>query len=95
MDAHHRFLYASVGSEGRSSDSTIWKESSLCQDINDPTNPLEIPEDKALPGYPSHTSAPYFMVGDDAFKLTPRMMKPVPSPGKKVNYWADRTFNYR
>ena len=97
VDAHHRFLYANVGSEGRAGDSTIWKESTLYRDLEDKSNPLNIPPPEPLPGWPAHRTSPYFMVGDDAFKLSPTMMKPVRCPGrrKRTDNWADRTFNYR
>lgn len=61
VDAHYRFLYIDVGTNGRMNDAHIWKKSTFCKALEE--NNLELPN-KAI------------FVGDDAFPLTTNIMKP-------------------
>ena len=89
VDASYCFRYVDVGSEGRASDGGIYHQSTFNQCISDPTNPLGIPcPDEVTP----LRNIPYFLVGDDAFKLGPNMMKPFKGHNLKQK---EEIFNYR
>ena len=38
---------------------------------------------------------PYFFIGDDAFALSTRLMKPIAKVGAVINFLFDMVFNYR
>lgn len=83
-------LWASVGTNGRSSDSAIWQSADLRLALNSANNPLDIPSPKPLPG--RDKPVPYVLTGDDAFALTKYLLKPFPQTGLSVE---QRIFNYR
>ena len=90
VDSEYKFVYADVGAEGRASDSRIWKDSAFFRDCTDPTNPLNIPLPGNIVGMAGEMD--YFFVGDDAFALDRRLMKPFPSRNLTSR---QRIFNYR
>ena len=90
VDADYQFVYVDVGAEGRASDSTLWKYSQLNKDLQDETNPLNIPGPEPFPGY--NGLLPWYMVADDAFEMSCSVMKPFPSQDLSMN---QRIFNYR
>ena len=83
-------LWASVGTNGRSSDAAIWQKADLKVALQNPDNPLQLPNPKALPG--RKMKVPYVLTGDDAFSLTRFLMKPFPHSGLAAE---QRIFNYR
>ena len=83
---NYEILYLVVGSEGRLSDGGIYKDSDLFKGIENGT--LNLPEDEMLLGH----RVRHHIVGDDAFALSPRLMKPY---SRKVLTDADEIFNYR
>lgn len=87
-DANYKFIYVDMGINGRISDGGVFRESSLREALN--KNSLNLPEDEHLPG--TNIKVPYVFVGDDAFPLTHRLMKPFPQRGLSVE---KRIFNYR
>lgn len=90
VNAQCEFLYLFVGAEGRASDGGIWKKCQLYKDLHDPSNPLRFPEPDAVAGI--EEDIPYYMVADDAFALTPNLLKPY---GTKGLSRKARVFNYR
>ena len=90
VDSDYRFLCVDVGSEGRASDSTIWKESDFYQDICSEENKPNLPPPKKLPG--AKDRLPYYFVGDDAFALREHIMERFPSMSA---VYAERVYNYR
>lgn len=88
VDAYYKFLYVDVGINGRISDGGVFCESSLQNAID--TNRLNLPNDECLPG--TTVKVPYVIVGDDAFPLSKRLMKPFPQRGLSKD---KRIFNYR
>ena len=87
---NYECLWASVGTNGRSSDAAIWQNSDLKEALQSPGNPLNLPPPKELPG--REKKVPYVLTGDDAFALTRYLMKPFPQSGLSVE---QRVFNYR
>lgn len=89
VDSLYNFLYVNVGSQGRLSDAGVFSHTSFIQALRDGT--LNLPSSHSLPG--RDIATPYVFVGDDAFSLSPNIMKPYPgenSPGSN-----ERIFNYR
>ena len=84
----YQFLWASVGANGRVSDSTIWNDCDLRRNLA--SNCMNLPERRALPG--RIKPVPYLLTGDDAFSLTPYLLKPYPMAGLSDE---QRIFNYR
>ena len=81
-------IYADVGTNGRISDGGVWNKCSLSQGIQDGT--VSLPPPKCLPH--GVTEVPYVFVGDDAFALKKKMMKPYAQNGLTVE---KRVYNYR
>lgn len=75
VDHNFELRYVDVGAEGRASDGGVWKQCSLHQHMEDRLNPLGLPSLSRVGGYPG--KMPYFLVGDDAFQMSPHLMKPV------------------
>ena len=90
VDFNYEFMWVEVGSEGSASDSTIWRQSSLLRALNDPANPLQLPPAAHVAGL-TRPLRPFF-VADDAFALTPSLMKPFGQTNMTVR---QRIFNYR
>ena len=87
-DSDYKFLYVDVGSPGSESDGGIYKRSGLKDAIEN--NTLNLPPDEPIEGMAD--DVPYFFLGDDAFPLNKRMMKPY---GHRVLTHNERLFNYR
>lgn len=89
-DSQYRFLYIDVGSEGKASDGGVWARTQLQYDMNDPSNPLNIPPPQQIEGM--EEGLPMYLVGDDAFPLRHNLMKPFPQVNMSLR---QRVFNYR
>ena len=87
-DANYKFLYASFGSYGSSSDGGIFDKCDLKRAIVE--SKLNLPPVEKLPR--SNTALPFFFVGDGAFPLMKNLMKPY--PGKNLSI-RQETHNYR
>ena len=88
VDADYKFIWADVGANGSTSDCSIFNRSALRAGIEAET--LNIPDPDPLPQDDKDT--PYFIVGDDAFPLRLRLMKPFSKRDMTVE---ERVFNYR
>lgn len=87
VDANYNFLYLNIGSNGRANDAAVFNDSSLCKGIIN--NIFDFPLDANLPG--TDKKVPYVFVADDAFRLTPRILKPYGE--RSIN--SNKIFNYR
>ena len=74
VDADYKFLYVDVRCNGRICDGRVYRNSSLCDAIQN--NFLNIPKPRLLDD--SENNLPYVIVGDDAFPLKENIMKPYP-----------------
>ena len=86
----YEFVYVDVGAEGRLSDASIWKQSSLNKMLHDKKNPLGLPQPRPL--QPGGEPLPYYMISDDAFRLSEHVIKPF--KGLHLSR-QERIFNYR
>lgn len=90
VNAQYEFIFVDVGAEGKASDGGVWKKTSLFEYLSDELNPLNVPEPSPIPGI--RDAMPYFFVADDAFALTPNLMKPYSMQGISKR---NRIYNYR
>lgn len=85
-DANYRFTYLDVGAYGSEGDVNIFRNSGFGQQVvNDQQ---DFPEDANING----EKLPFYYIGDDAFPLCKRMMKPY---GGRNLTDEQRIFNYR
>lgn len=86
-DAHYRFIYVNVGSNGILGDASIWNQCEIRKALHDKT--LDIPMPRKLPG--SDIVAPYVLLADDAFALSSFLVKPYSHKGLSE---SEADFNY-
>lgn len=72
VDANCNFLYVDIGCQGRISDGGVLRNTSLFQMIQDKS--AHLPQPKTLEG--RNTPVPFYFIGDDAFPISPNIMKP-------------------
>lgn len=89
VDANYCFIYANCGCQGRLSDGAVFRNTELFKRIEN--NQLNLPPNVPLEG--KNTPLPYVFVGDDAFGLSNRILKPYPGVHGKGS--KERIFNYR
>ncbi|XP_071056782.1 uncharacterized protein [Onthophagus taurus] len=90
VDSNYKFTAINVGSYGKEGDSSIFEKSPMGNHIRSGT--FNIPDEKALPG--SDVVLPHVIVGDEAFRLAPHMMKPYPKNQATLDN-SKAIFNYR
>jgi len=88
-DSNYKFLYIDVGAPGKSSDSTIFKNSTLYKLLK--TNKIKFPSPKTLPDERLN-KIPYFLIGDKGFGLCQFLLRPF---GGKYLSVGKKVFNYR
>lgn len=87
-DSYYKFVMVDIGAQGSLHDSTIFQESSFGKAFLQ--GRLPIPPAKCLPG--TNTNLPHYIVGDQAFPLHEKIMRPYPGD----NLSTERTiYNYR
>lgn len=89
VDADYNFIFIDVGSYGKESDSSIFRRTMLHDKLEN--NQLNILQGAPLPGT-EEPNLNYTFIGDEAFSLSPYMMRPY--SGKSLSY-TKRIFNYR
>lgn len=88
-DYNYKFTLIDVGAYGSTNDAAVFSESTFGKSLLQET--LNIPKGYAnLPG--SQSKTPCFFVGDDAFPLSKKLMKPY--PGRNLTC-QQQIFNYR
>uniref|UniRef100_A0A1I8M9Y5 DDE Tnp4 domain-containing protein n=1 Tax=Musca domestica TaxID=7370 RepID=A0A1I8M9Y5_MUSDO len=87
-DASYKFLYIDVGSYGRISDGGVFRKTSFNKGLVN--EKLNLPPPEPLPG--RTVSVPYVLVADDAFAMTPNILKPFSVRNMNA---IQRIFNYR
>ncbi|KAK0150875.1 Mucolipin-1 [Merluccius polli] len=88
VDANYKFVYASVGTQGRMSDASLFGQSDLRSAMD--RGLLNVPKPEPLPN--SNVIMPYMFVGDEAFPLRTDLIKPFPH--RNLDH-DQRIFNYR
>ncbi|XP_044766239.1 protein ANTAGONIST OF LIKE HETEROCHROMATIN PROTEIN 1-like [Coccinella septempunctata] len=71
VDANYNFIYVNVGCQGKISDGGVFNNTFFKKALEE--NSLHFPPPRALPGRSSTT--PFVIVADDAFPLSPNIMK--------------------
>lgn len=89
VDSQYNFLFADVGCQGRISDGGVFGYSSLSEKLNNGS--LNLPQPKPL--LQDGNLVPFVIVADDAFVLSPNIVKPY--PGQFAKSTPERKFNYR
>ncbi len=89
VDGNYNFIYANVGCQGRISDGGVFDASYFKKCLDNTT--ICLPQPLALPQ--TDIEAPFVFLGDEAFPLTPNIMKPFPGDHHKGS--KERIFNYR
>ncbi|XP_025990628.2 protein ALP1-like [Solenopsis invicta] len=90
VDAHLRFIYVDIGTNGRISYSGVWNKCTLKARLE--SNNIHIPDPSTIFG--TREIFPFVLVGDEGFPLTEKLLIPYPGPqcsGRKDR----RIFNYR
>lgn len=90
VDSNYQFTFVDVGAEGKASDGGVWKQSTLFQQLNEASNPLNFPDPDEIVGI--RDPKPYFIVADDAFALSVNLLKPY---GRRFLTKKQVIFNYR
>ena len=88
VDADYKFLWADIGGMGHQSDAQIFNDCEFKECLEE--SALNLPQPDPLPH--DDQNMPYYLLGDDAFGLTPHLMKPYPQRGLTR---AQRIFNNR
>ena len=89
VDANYRFIFVNIGSYGKCSDSNIFQECNLWQKVQDKS--IDLPAPELLEGETSN-KLPYVFVADEAFALSPNLLRPY---GGDDLSSEKRIFNYR
>lgn len=87
-DANYRFTLVDIGAEGRHSDGGIFRNSDIGKLIMSDNINFPQPSPIEYGGDPFK----YYIVADEAFPLTPNIMRPFPGRFLSQN---KRIFNYR
>ncbi|XP_016412021.1 uncharacterized protein LOC107743354 [Sinocyclocheilus rhinocerous] len=88
VDANYKFIYASVGTQGRVSDAGLFAHSDLRKAMDQGL--LNFPPPEPLPS--SDIMMPYMFVGDETYPLRHDLMKPYPF--RQMEH-SQRVLNYR
>ncbi|KYM96257.1 hypothetical protein ALC62_13073 [Cyphomyrmex costatus] len=88
-DANYIFVSVDIGASGRQSDGGIFKHSLLGQKLE--TNAMDLSAPKPL--WEDGPDLPYIIVADEAFPLTPYLLRPY--SGKDGLCTEQRIYNYR
>lgn len=92
-DANYNFTMVDVGAEGRNSDGGVFRTSHMGIRIVDGS--MQFPDDEQLELRPDGPPLPYFIVGDEAFPLSRRIMRPYPGRSEGNMPLREATYNYR
>ncbi|XP_041863337.1 putative nuclease HARBI1 [Melanotaenia boesemani] len=89
VNANYKFIYVDVGAAGRAGDAGIFANSALKKALSE--NSLNLPPAEEIDGI-SPSKINYHIVGDDAFPLSLKLMKPYPHRNLDQ---PKQIFNYR
>lgn len=88
VNANYEFMFVDVGKNGRAGDAGVINETSFYQKLLART--LNVPQPELPPQ--GRVRLPYTFIADDAFALSPFLMKPYTHETNNVD---ERIFNYR
>lgn len=87
-DANCRFTFVDVGSPGSEGDVNVFSRTDLGRNFLSESEEMDLPEAKDVNG----TITPFYFVADDAFPISPRLLKPF--GGRNLTN-RQKIFNYR
>ncbi|KAM4031970.1 uncharacterized protein ACNLHF_019364 [Anomaloglossus baeobatrachus] len=88
-DAEYKFIAVDIGAYGRSNDSQVFKMSPIGRQLYG--NTFDFPTARPLPGT-CDPPMPFVFVADEAFQLSPHLLKPYASRGLPQ---TQKIYNYR
>lgn len=91
-DANYRFTSIDVGAKGAEGDANVFSRSELGIMIKEDSSLLNLPPDSFI----GNSFLPFYFIGDDAFPLMKRMLKPFSPNRRHAPLTPEETiFNYR
>lgn len=87
VNGNYEFVYINVGAEGKTADGGCWRQCDFARALE--KERLNLPPNVQLD---ANTSIPVHLIGDDAFPMTKRLLKPYP---QRMLTHDERIFNYR
>ena len=93
VDPDYKFIHIDIGNYGSNTDGQVFKKSEFGKAYMN--GELDVPPPTSLPNYPASGPVPYCIVADEAFPLTPTIMRPFPRTGRQKLQDDERIFNYR
>lgn len=90
-DASYKFIFVDAGSPGADGDMNVFARTDFGACILNNGRSLNFPSDAAIRG----VQTPFFFIGDDAFPLTQRLMKPFSMKRNSSLSNEEKVFNYR
>lgn len=91
VDANLKFISIDVGSKGAEGDASMFNRIEMDQMIRNNDLALNLPQDAPI----GPDLLPHYFIGDDAFPLLPRMMKPFKPKRRERLTNEQEIFNYR
>ena len=93
VDADYKIIYIDVGNYGSNADGQVFKRSEFGKAYMN--GELDVPPPTSLLLYPASGPVPYCIVADEAFPLTPTIMRPFPRTDRQRLQDDESIFNYR
>lgn len=90
-DASYKFIFIDAGSPGADGDMNVFARTDFGACVLNNGNTLNLPNDATIRG----VQTPFFFIGDDAFPLGRRMMKPFSTKRRAPLANEEKVFNYR
>lgn len=90
-DASYKFIFVDIGSPGADGDLNVFARTEFGSSILNDDNSLNFPPNTNIGG----TQTPFFFLGDDAFPLNRRLMKPYSRNRNAQLSNEQKVFNYR
>lgn len=90
-DANYKFVSIDVGGRGAEGDAHIFSRIKLGKMVKEDDPELNLPPNSPI----MNRNLPYFFIGDDAFPLTKRLMKPFKPKRNEALTDEETIFNYR
>lgn len=91
VDVNYNFMYVNAGGQGQISDGGIFKNCSLYKQLE--AHNVDVPQAESLVGRQYPVTYFFLFLGDEAFVLSDKLMKPF--SGIHLKHSKQRIFNYR
>ena len=88
----YKFTYVYVGSPGSNSDGAVLRNAKFGRALFE--EKLDVPDAQEMPYCPDLV-LPFVVVADEAFPLSPNLMRPYPKIRNAIIPWDQQVYNYR